>query len=104
MIGDLGLIEKLKIRLDKALLTLGYQIENQEVRPDLTVARISRNTPMAERMAAAKVLYSTPLVADLSFETNSLMLMRIVFRPRRVEYQPLKRIQLRSCHGDDAPT
>ena len=56
---------------------------------------------MAERMAAAKVLYSTPLVADLSFETNSLMLKRTVFRPHRVEYQPLKRIQFRGCHGDD---
>lgn len=101
--GDLPAMRELHRRLDAALGLLGYEPEDREFSPHLTVARIRPGTPSAERASAAEALHSAPLESGLVFEADSIALVRSILRPDGAEYRPLARMSLgRDSTGDPA--
>ncbi|MBI4810629.1 MAG: RNA 2',3'-cyclic phosphodiesterase [Ignavibacteriales bacterium] len=85
-----GVLQKLKISLDKALLPLGFKIEDRAFHPHITLGRV--RTPKG-------IQNLTPMLENLNFEPrkasiNEILIMKSILKSEGSIYSILKTIHL----------
>lgn len=83
--GLAGEIEKtveMRKRLDEKLALIGFEREEKEFRPHLTIGRLKSNRKSRELIAAA-ALYDLP---SLSFEASEIVVMKSELHPAGARY------------------
>jgi 2'-5' RNA ligase len=92
--GVAGEIEKaveMRRRLEERLALIGFEPEEKDFRPHLTIGRVKSNRKTRELLALADA-HGLPA---LSFVVTEIVLMKSELRPEGAEYTPIARASLR---------
>ena len=92
--GDVDALVALQSRIEAVLEPLGFAPEGRPFRPHLTLARMRDRSTRSERNRARDALSSSPFEPGLSFEVESVSLMRSILRREGARYARLASIAL----------
>ena len=91
--GLAGEIEKtveMRKRLDDGLSLIGFEREEKDFRPHLTIGRVKSNSKIRELLALA----GASQVPALSFVVTEIVLMKSELHPAGARYTPVARVSL----------
>lgn len=88
--GAVEAVEQLQEEIDAAMEALGFEREEKDFRPHLTLGRIRSNKNIRELQAIAES-YSLP---ELSFEVGEVVIMKSDLHPQGASYSQLATIKI----------
>ena len=89
--GEVNTLESLQERLDERLASIGFEPEEKDFSPHLTVGRVRSNKNARELLALADV-YSLPA---LSFVVQEVLLMKSDLHPSGASHTELARARMK---------
>lgn len=89
--GEIGPLEKLQEQLDERLAGIGFEIEEKDFQPHLTVGRIRSNKNLRELLQRSAG-YSLP---SLSFMVQEIVLMKSDLLPSGACYSELAKARMK---------
>ena len=100
--GDLPRLLEVQRGIEGVLAGLGHPGGDREFSPHLTVARVRRGTPPAERRRARDALFSAPWVEGLRIDVASISLMSSELSPEGTRYHRLALMPLAGKSASNA--
>jgi 2'-5' RNA ligase len=89
--GETGVLDRLQEELDERLVSIGFEPEEKDFRPHLTLGRIRSNKNVQDLLAQAHQ-YSLP---TLSFVVREIALMKSDLLPTGAQYSELAKAKLK---------
>jgi 2'-5' RNA ligase len=89
--GEIEVLDRLQEKLDDRLVTIGFDPEEKDFRPHLTLGRVRSNKNIREMLAQASQ-YSLPA---LSFTVQEIVLMKSDLLPTGAQYSELAKAKLK---------
>ena len=89
--GEIGKTSEMRKRLDDGLALLGFEREEKDFRPHLTIGRVKSNRKIRELLALAGACQ----VPASPFVVTEIVLMKSELHPAGARYTPVARVPLR---------
>jgi 2'-5' RNA ligase len=89
--GDVATLERMQERIDERLTSIGFDSEEKDFRPHLTIGRIRSNKNSGELLARAEA-YALP---TLSYKVREIVIMKSDLHPSGASYTDLARIEIK---------
>lgn len=90
--GEIALLEKFYVNLEKGLETLGFEREERKFKPHFTLGRVKKASH-GERLAEAIAKYSN--FSTPSFLVQDIVLFKSELHPQGAKYTALERVDLK---------
>jgi len=97
---DIHTLGSIQAKLEEAMASLGFPREERPFAPHLTLGRVRRGMPLAERRRLGPVVAAVPRERGVAFEVASLSLMQSTLTPSGAIYARLAEVLL---GGDKGP-
>jgi 2'-5' RNA ligase len=90
--GETETLEDLQEQLDERMASIGFEPEEKDFRPHLTIGRLKSNRNVKDLLARADA-YSLP---NLSFEVGEIVLMKSDLSPAGARYSELAKVKMKA--------